>query len=52
MYYLSKVTLQEANLQEADLQEVDLQGANLGITNLQNSVWTLSDIAKVLLQLK
>ena len=40
------------NLQEANLREANLQGANLRKANLQGSIWTSSDIAKILPQLK
>lgn len=55
--YFFGANLQEANLQEASLQETslkraNLKGANLRKANLQGSIWTSSDIAKILPQLK
>ena len=49
---LSRADLNEANLSEANLSEANLVEANLVEANLQGSIWTSSDIAKILPQLK
>ncbi len=49
---LQGANLERTNLQQSELQRVDLQRANLWRVNLQGSIWLLSDIAKILPQLK
>ncbi len=49
---LQRSDLRLVNLQRTDLRGANLQGSNLQGTYLQNSIWTSSDIVKILPQLK
>ncbi len=49
---LQGANLERTNLRQSELQRADLQRANLWRVNLQSSIWTSSDIAKILPQLK
>ena len=50
--YLIGADLSKADLSEADLSKANLSRVNLSQADLQSSIWTSSDIAKILPQLK
>lgn len=50
--YLIGADLSQADLSEADLSKANLSRVNLSQADLQSSIWTSSDIAKILPQLK